>query len=106
MNRVAILCISLSFVLSSFVASSASAGHPGARQLRQRVRIQTGVENGSLVRPEARRLRHEQTHVRRARRRMLSDNGRLGPAERARLDRMQDRASRQIFRARHNARTR
>ncbi|MBW2295599.1 MAG: hypothetical protein JRG94_25355 [Deltaproteobacteria bacterium] len=106
MNRVAIWCIALSFVLSSFVASSASAGHPGARQLRQRARIQTGIENGSLVRPEARRLRHEQTHVRRARRRMLSDDGRLGSAERARLDRMQDRASRHIFRAKHNARTR
>ncbi len=106
MNRATILSVALSFILSSFVAASANAGSPGARQLRQRARIQVGVANGSLVRPEARRLRHEQTHLRSARRRMIADDGRLGSAERARLERMQDRASHHIFRARHNARVR
>jgi hypothetical protein len=106
MHRVAIVSIALSFILGSFVASGASAGQPDERRLRQRTRIQAGVGSGSLLRPEARRLRLEQSHIRRAERRMVANDGRLGSAERARLHRMQSRASRHIFRARHNARTR
>lgn len=106
MNRALILSIAMLFLHSGAIASSASAGEPRARQVRQRARIQTAAVEGSLVRREARRLRHEQRIIQTTKRRMLADDGKLGPVEQARLQRMQDRASRHIFRAKHNARAR
>ena len=106
MHRIAILSIALLFSLSGFVASAANADNPGARHARQRVRIHAGVEQGALVPGEARRLRHQQGDILKSRQRMLADDGKIGPAERKRLHGMQDRASRQIYRAKHNERVR
>ncbi len=106
MNRTTILSITVLFFSSSLLASAASAGEATVRQARQRARIHNGVESGSLVPREARLLRHEQRHIRKSRRRMLGNDGKIGPAERARLHRKQDRASRHIFRAKHNGRAR
>ncbi len=106
MNRLLVLGVSTFFLASCIAASIASAGEPRTRQIRQRARIHTGVEKGALVPREARTLRHEQRHIANAKKRMRADDGKLGPAERARLHRMQDRASRHIFRAKHNGRAR
>lgn len=86
-------------------ASEASAGVE-KREQRQRHRIQRGVEDGSLTRREAHRLGREQVRNERLERRFRADDGRLGPRERARLDRRLDRSSRHIHRARHNGRER
>lgn len=83
------------------IASSASAGVQG-REHRQRDRIRAGVAEGSLTRGEAHRLVHQQARIERAERRFRRDDGVLGPAERLRLDRKMDRASRNIFRKKHN----
>lgn len=86
-------------------ASDASAG-PDPREARQRHRIQHGIEDGSLTRGEARRLGREQVRTERMEHRFRANDGRLGPRERAKLDRRLDRSSRHIYRARHNPRTR
>ncbi|MDP6981081.1 MAG: hypothetical protein QF570_21170 [Myxococcota bacterium] len=106
MNRAYVLTVLAVFAVAATWVSSASAGTPAGRQAQQRARIHTGVKSGNVVPREARRLAIEQRHIQKTKRRMRADDGKLGPAERARLDRMQDRASRHIFRAKHNARAR
>lgn len=106
MSRAVFLLITLMFVASGLVTTLASAGEPRERQVRQRARIHTGVESGTLVPWEARSLRHEQRHIAKAKRRMKADDGKLDTREKMRLNRLQSRASRHIFRAKHNSQTR
>jgi hypothetical protein len=68
------------------------------------VRINQGVHNGTLTQRETRRLQHQQAHINRYEARSRADGGGLGPVERARLENMQDRASRNIYRKKHNRR--
>jgi len=74
-----------------------------ARQERQQQRIQQGVDSGQLTAKEFNRLEREQGRIARAEARMKSD-GNLTGKERVRLHNMQDRASRHIYRAKHNKR--
>ena len=71
------------------------------RQMRQYRRIEQGVRNGEITRGELRRLEREERRIRIERRRAWRD-GYLSCAERRRLDRMLDRTSRHIYRAKHN----
>jgi hypothetical protein len=82
-------------------AADAEACRAGRRQAHQQARIGEGVRSGELTRPEARRLEREQRHIRRAERRVRAD-GEVTAGESARLDRMQDRASRRIYREKHD----
>lgn len=91
--------------LALFGAGAAQAGVDG-REVNQRSRIRAGVQDGSLTRPETYRLVRQQTHIERVEQRMRSDDGRLGPRERLRLDRKLDRASAHIGVARHDAQIR
>ncbi len=91
-----LLAVSLSTV-------TAWAGPIRARQGNQRERIHNGVENGSLTQGERRRLNAEQRHINRARNRALSD-GEISGKEARGLTRMQNQASRDIYRMKHNGR--
>lgn len=71
------------------------------RQARQYKRIKQGVQSGEITKKEMQRLLREQKRIELARRRSLRD-GYLSPREKNRLDRMLDRASREIYRAKHN----
>lgn len=51
---------------------------------------------------ERRKLERERAQLRRARWRMLNDDGRLDRGERARLERMQNEIKRDLYRYRHN----
>lgn len=82
-------------------AADARAGVNG-REAHQRARIRAGVADGSLTGPEARRLARNQVRTERLERRMRADDGRLGPHERARLDRRLDHSSARIWRQRHD----
>ncbi len=75
-----------------------------ARQERQQARIEEGVASGQLTGPEARRLERQQGRIKRAEKRREAD-GTLSARDKAALERKQDRASRHIYRAKHNART-
>ena len=76
-----------------------------ARQARQEARIANGVANGSLSRPEARHLQHQQRHIRQAERQAKAD-GTVTAAERQQLARLQHHASRSIHRQKHDAQVR
>lgn len=75
------------------------------RQEHQQERLRDGIEDGSVTRREAFMLRSMQRFVDRAESRMKAD-GEVTPQERARLESLQDQASQQIYRARHNGATR
>jgi hypothetical protein len=71
------------------------------RQQAQRARIRQGTASGELTRPEARKLRTEQRHIRRTERRAKAD-GTVTAGERARITRKQNKASRDIRHQKHD----
>ncbi|RLB14961.1 MAG: hypothetical protein DRG63_07660 [Deltaproteobacteria bacterium] len=79
----------------------ALAGRVVRRQVRQQKRIYQGVASGELTYRETRRLEREQVRIQRTKRRAWSD-GQLTPRERVHLELMQDKASADIYRLKHN----
>lgn len=73
------------------------------REANQQNLIYQGLRSGQLTPQEFNRLEREQARIRAAEARMRAD-GRLDPRERARLNAMLDRSSRDIYRAEHNNR--
>jgi hypothetical protein len=74
------------------------------KQWRQHQRIKDGRENGDLTRRETKTLRKQQRHIQRQKRKAAAD-GQITPGEKARVNKAQRRASRNIARKKHNART-
>ncbi|MBI3247744.1 MAG: hypothetical protein HYZ50_14670 [Deltaproteobacteria bacterium] len=89
----------------SLATVPAWAGPIHSRQGRQRERIHRGVEEGSLTKGERQRLNVEQRAINRARDRALSD-GTISGKEAKSLTRMQNHASKDIYRMKHNGRAR
>ena len=97
-----IIVIFLTSMLALIWSSAAwAADRFNTRDNRQTRRIHQGIRSGKITFPEARRLKREQLHIDRAYCRALAD-GHLNRHERQRLNKMQDRASRHIYRAKHN----
>lgn len=88
-------------ILALTWCSSAWADRSNIRDHRQTQRIRQGVRSGEITRPEVRRLKMEQRRIDSAYHRASAD-GHLNWRERQRLDKMQDRAGRHIYRAKHN----
>ena len=89
----------------ALVATSAGAQTVDQRHHDQRGRIAQGVRSGELTRHEARRLHHQQRSIHREEARMRRhDGGHLTVRDRARLQHRENRASRHIYRAKHNHR--
>ncbi|HEY8877484.1 MAG TPA: hypothetical protein VIN03_07975 [Roseateles sp.] len=96
---------------ASAFAQAPAASAPGTntpridkREARQQARIAKGAENGSLTAHETQRLEKEQGRIDNAEAKAKSD-GTVTAKERRRLTAMQDGASRDIHRKRHNARS-
>ena len=92
-------------IIGLIFTDTAMAGSVGRRQIRQHERIRQGVNSGELTRRETRMLMHEQHRVQKAKIRAL-DDGRVTPNERLRIEKKQDTASRNIYRLKHNHRSR
>lgn len=75
------------------------------RQQHQSERITHGVEAGQITAREQVHLEKQQRHVNGMQRRIESD-GHVTGKEALHIERAQDRASRDIYRARHNGRSR
>ena len=91
--------IALSFALSA----SAQTATPkvDAREQNQKERIQDGVQSGELTKKEAAKARANQRHIKHAEAKAKSD-GVVTPAERAKLDAKQDKASKRIYKNKHD----
>jgi hypothetical protein len=75
------------------------------REARQQQRIAEGVESGSLTPREAASLERRETKIHNEiKRDRKANGGQLTPAERAKINREQNRASRAIYRKKHNSR--
>lgn len=85
--------------------SSVSFAGINRRQHREQQRIRHGIRSGELTRFEARRLGTEQARIR-AHERYARRDGYISPRERARLDREMNRASRHIYRQKHDGQDR
>ncbi len=77
----------------------------GQRRQKQQDRIAQGVRSGQLTAGETARLENQQRNINRAGASMRAANGgRLTPGDKAVLNRQQNRASRNIYAKKHNAR--
>ena len=83
-------------------AGAAATPKVDARQARQHARIADGAASGALTPHERHRLHREQKAIRHAEMHAKAD-GTVTPKERHRLDKMQDKASRDIYRQKHDA---
>lgn len=87
-------------------------GHPrvnqvNAREQNQQNRIAQGVRSGQLTPGETARLERQQQHIQNQEKRdMAAHNGHLTAREQRQLNREQNRASRNIYAKKHNARVR
>lgn len=99
-----VLCLAFAIVPAIAIAGARDPG-VNHRQHDQQQRIQQGTKSGELTRGETRRLQAEQRHIRNEERTYKAD-GHLTRSERADLHRDQNRASRDIYRQKHDAQQR
>ena len=95
------------FVGSFAIASNAQTATPvvDKREDNQKDRIRDGVKSGELTKAEAHRLRKGERHIERTEAKAKAD-GVVTPAERAKLDKKQDRESKRIYKQKHDAQKR
>lgn len=101
MKRAIILVAAVAIGVASLAAQTATP-RVTKRQVQQQARIKEGVKSGELNRREVRRLEREQAKIAIDKAKAKSD-GVVTPAERAKLKREQNRASRHIARQKHDA---
>ncbi len=97
------LMVAMLIAIAGIASANTRTPRVDRREARQQARIGHGVESGRLTPGETIRLENGQRRVYRAERNAKAD-GHVSPAERARLNRMQNRQSRRIHRLKHNGR--
>lgn len=99
------LIVGALFVPLAGTASAHQPRHPrsvNARERRQERRIHQGVRNGELTRREAVSLQRQQARIRVNEAYARRSGGRFTARERARIRREENRASRRIYRQKHD----
>ncbi len=104
MRRVIILALFLAVGVLS-VSAQAATPRVTKRQIQQQARIKEGVKSGQLTRKETRTLERQQAKIAVDKAKAKSD-GVVTPAERRTLAREQNRASRRIYREKHDPQVR
>jgi hypothetical protein len=106
-KSLAVAAILIAFAFSTAINSKAN-NLPGQRtpeinrrERRQAQRLRRGVRNGSLTRRETERLAAQQARIRAHEARAKSD-GTVTARERASIRRQESRASRNIYRQKHD----
>ncbi|HUI09193.1 MAG TPA: hypothetical protein VL221_02635 [Bacteroidota bacterium] len=102
MKKLVLLC-SLIVLAAAFASAQTATPRVARRQLKQQARIEQGVKSGELTARETKHLELQQAKIQADKRKAKSD-GVVTPAERAKLAREQNRASRTIYRLKHNDR--
>ncbi len=98
---------SLACMLAAAPALAAN-NDPGIdqREINQQNRIEQGVQSGQLTPKEAGKLEAQQARIQQREERMAARNGgNLTPADKAKLTKQQNRASKNIYKKKHNNRT-
>lgn len=105
MKKIFSFTLSAVFILGLGVAAFANTPHINRREYREQQRIRQGARSGELTRRETARLEAQQGRIRGYEWYAKSD-GHVSYAERRRLDRMLDRANRDIYRQKHDGQDR
>ncbi len=105
LKSLSILTLALLGVTTLSHSAFAEKNHPLRRNQRQNERIAEGVKSGEVTRGEAKKLGNEERRIHRAERRAGRD-GVVTEKEANHIDHMQDKASADIYRAKHNERER
>ncbi len=92
--------------LMALTAAAPAEARINQRQYRQQNRIYNGIRSGELNRREAARLEGREARIARYEARSRADGGGLSGRERYRIERMQDRTSRAIYRQKHDGQVR
>src|SRR5215467_1503117 len=90
--------------LFSFAAIAQTTGSEVQRDVNQQQRIEQGLQNGSLTTKEASKLEAGESRIDKMEANAEKD-GKLSPAEKARIQRAQNQESRRINRLENNNRT-
>jgi hypothetical protein len=100
MKKFSLIC---ALVVLGIALSTAQTATPRVtkRQGNQQARIGQGVKSGELTKGETRRLERQQTKIQHDKRVAKSD-GVVTPGERAKLNREQNRASKRVYKLKHN----
>jgi len=112
MNKVSITGLSLAALVVLATASSQPAEARrwqqgvNARECNQRNRIANGIQNGSLTRREAKRIRGQEAVLRKQEAYYRATGNGLSGKERNRLEREQNHLSREIYNQKHDGQTR
>jgi hypothetical protein len=88
--------------LFSIGAYAQTATSETQRDVNQQERIEQGLQSGELSTKEAGQLERKEQQIDRTQAHAMKD-GTLSPAEKARIQREQNQASREIYRDKHNA---
>ncbi len=104
MRKVIVLAVLFAVGVLSISAQTATP-RVARRQVQQQVRIKEGAKSGELTPREKRRLERQQAKIAVDKARAKSD-GVVTQAERRKLTREQNRASRRIYREKHDAQVR
>ena len=101
----AVIIIALLAMSALSVSAQTATPRVTKRQVQQQARIKEGVKTGELTPRETRRLERQQAKIAVDKSKAKSD-GVVTPAERKNLAREQNRASRRIYRQKHDAQVR
>jgi len=96
----------LACVIGASTFAATAEARVNARQHHQHHRIHQGVKSGELTRGEARHLRAQQHRIARYEAKSRADGPGLTRRERANLAAMQNHASRDIYRQKHDGQRR
>lgn len=100
------LSVAVAVAVGVLMAAPAEAARADRRQVNQQARIVQGVKSGELTKREATRLEVQHLAVKREVHQARADDGHIDAAERARIERHQDRLSRRISVQKHDGQSR
>ncbi|HEY1059024.1 MAG TPA: hypothetical protein VGE55_09880 [Limnobacter sp.] len=91
-------------IAGALTANLAAAQTPMSRDVRQQERIEQGVQSGQLTTKEAAHLEKRESKIDAAEAKAGSD-GKVTKTEHRRIERMQNRTSKDIYRQKHDRQT-
>jgi hypothetical protein len=100
------LSVVVTVAVGVLMAAPAEAARADRRQVKQQARIVQGVKSGELTKREAARLEVQHLAVKREVHQARADDGHIDAAERAQLERHQDRLNRRIYVQKHDGQSR
>ncbi len=103
MKRIILMFLAVGFISVQSIAQTTTRGIEKTQKLQQE-KIKEGIKNGELTRHETRSLEKQQAHIQHDKK-IAKKDGMVTKSERKHLKSEQARAGKNIFRKKHNDRT-